>query len=175
MVELKCPNTKNRYELLYVFHMNKNPNWRINLVKACFKERIIVPKQGSMSDFDYFKVLIDLYESTDHVRHDDYFLLLDKKPIARLYVMYRSIESVDLSCFVVPAFQHQGYATEATKLIETELFLNQHMKYITIMDKTESKVSSRIAENLGYDYIKEKDYYQKNNPYIKEQGVKLWE
>ena len=158
MVELKCPNTKNRYELLYVFHMNNNPNWKINLIKACFKERIIVPKQGSMSDFDYFKVLIDLYESTDHVRHDDYFLLLDKKPIARLYVMYRSIESVDLSCFVVPA-----------------LFLNQHMKYITIMDKTESKVSSRIAENLGYDYIKEKDYYQKNNPYIKEQGVKLWE
>lgn len=175
MIELKCPNNNNKYELLYVFHMINNPDWKINLIKSCFRQKIIAPKQGNMSDFEYFKTLINLIESKDYAKHDDYFLLLDRKPIALLYVMYRSLDTVDLSVFVAPAYQHQGYATEATKLIETELFLNQKMKRITIMDKTENKVSSKIAEKLGYTYIKEKDYFQKDNPYPKEKGVRLWE
>ena len=175
MIELRYASKVNRNELLYVFSMFNNPNWKLNLIKSCYRQRIVIPKQGSLSDFEYFKLLTELSESNDHARHDEYFLLLDRKPIARLYIMYRTLDSVDLSFFVIPAYQHQGYATEATKLIETELFNNQNIKSITIMDKTDNKVSSKIATSLGYEYIEENDYFIKRNPNIKEQGVKLWE
>ena len=144
-----------------------NTNWKKRYQLSCLLKGIPVIKQGTLSDFEYFKKTIK-QKAPYEFASKKYLLLLNGNPVSSIYTMERNKNIIDLTVTTLPKYRKKGYAKRAIKMIEEKLFSNPDILFTTITDITKEKISSKIAITLGYTYHEETNTFVKANPILKE-------
>lgn len=160
----RIDDNEESYKLLYSFITNNNQNWKQTNAMSFIIQGKMPPKQESLSDYEYFKLLRKKQKQIEFLPSQEYILLKDGQPVTSVYVMMRTKEIADISLSTAEKHQHQGNATQALTLVEQILFNNPDIIFTTIMDMTPTKATSKLAIKMGYIYSSEANAFIKANP-----------
>ncbi len=167
MLELrKIDNQEKNEQLFFSFEKKINPTWKTSYQMSCFLLGLPVPKQGSLSDYDYFKRLRRFQKQEEQAPSEDYLLLEKNHVVSSIHVIMRNQNIADLSFFTVPSERRKGYATKALALIENELFQNPLLLFTTMIDMTQTGATTKLALKSGYAFDEEAKLFVKANPNI---------
>lgn len=159
LIELK--NDEKSLKLEYQFITKINNNWKQNYKIGCILKNQKPLLQSNLSDFEYFK----LTRQKD-TKVQKYMLIKNNKPVCSIDAIYHNADIVNLVFVTLPEYRHLGYATMAVKMLEAKLFTTS-IKFLTITDITQKRISTKIAIKLGYIYNEEQGVFIKPNPNIK--------
>jgi len=160
----KIEENEECYKLLYIFTKNNNLNWKTSTQISFSIQGLRLPKQGDLSDYEYFKQLKALEKKGQFLSSEQYMLVNEEEPITSVYVMMRTKNIADVSFVTARKYQRKGYATQALALVEKELFKNPDILFTTITDLSPNKISSKIAINSGYTCLDDTKAFVKANP-----------
>lgn len=157
MFILQKIDSEEAYKLYYEFVKSANPTWKKSYALECIFLKQTKLEQNEMSDYEYFlKTRNDL--------NNKYLLLWKNKPVCLIMISRRNETTKDISFSTLPQYQKKGFATQAVKMVEKLLFQKNDVLFTTIVDMNPNHISSKIAENLGYEYVEDGGFYLKANP-----------
>lgn len=159
------PNDES-FKFYYLFAMSQN-DWKESLKSFCLTQKARPPKQGSMSDYDYCRLLYKLQKDTSYTEFDEYLLISNNIPVTSIKTMKVEEGSFEICYFTLPQYRRMGYATKALELLEEELFKNEDTRFFELTDVTIEKITTKIAKKLGYSYVNVPNRFVKFNPNIK--------
>lgn len=154
------------YKLLYTFTKNNNPNWKENYLMSFLIQGIELIKQGTMTDYDYFKKLQEIEKRYKTIPSKEYMVILNDIPVVSICITMRNEHIADISFGTDKDHRNKGYTTQALNMIEQMLFQNPNIQFTTIMDYTPDKITSKIALKSGYTFNEDTNYFIKANPNI---------
>lgn len=166
MLELRKIDNQEVNEQLFFSFEKANPNWKESYQMGCFLLEIPVPKQGSLSDYDYFKRMRRTQKQQEQASSEDYLLLDKNHAVSSIHVIMRNRNIADLSFFTAPSERRKGYASKAVALIENKLFQNPELLFTTMFDMTQTGVTTKLALKSGYVFDEDAKLFVKANPNI---------
>ncbi len=131
-------------------------NWKASYRRRqeLFNQEII--EQGSMDDFEYYKIIQE--EAFYH-----YYLVEDDGTlIGRARISKRGDNIVIEYMRIEEEMRHKGYGEKMVNLIEQDIFANSEVSGICFEDASPNMETSKIALKMNYDETSPKQYYKPN-------------
>lgn len=159
---------ENSLKLNYLFVKEiSGTEWKKQYQMACILKQLPVIKQGSLSDFEYFKVT-KKQKSPSEFPSKEYLLIVNGYPVSCINAIQAHERIVDITVVTAPKYRRKGYGKMAVQLAEKKIFMNPNVFFISITDITKEKTSSKLAISLGYDYVKKTNTFVKANSLLEE-------
>ena len=119
----------------------------------------------SKSDLEFFK---KLYPYRHYNGINNYYLVVNDIPVTLISSRERyNSDDIELAFSTNKRYLRRGYATMAVKLMEEELFKDDNVRYIVMVDVSAYGQTTKIANKLGYIQNENYEYYKKNPNYKK--------
>lgn len=159
-------------KIRYLFMRNsENQNWVEKYKTLCMIKGIEPLEQDSLTDFEYY-IKVNPLKLSDKTQR--YYLLVDNNPVTLIIVNKESKEIADITFTTASKYRGKGYATKSVELIEKILLKNKTIRFIKMVDISPHFETTKIAQNLHYEYDENMQCFYKINPnYVKERDSKL--
>ena len=147
------------------FARTNNPNWKKAYVAKFILAGSSIPKQGNLSDFDYYLLLRrEIAKTPWFSPTEEYMLMDDSLPITEIYLIKRNANVIDISFTTHINHRGKGYASKALEMIENVLFKDENTFFTTMTDMSPNGETTKIARKAGYIFNDKSGYFIKFNP-----------
>lgn len=160
---VKYDGSEDADKIRYLFFKNvSSSNWQQKYRAKCLLTGTKYIPQGDLDEYAYFLLTHPLKVDKGY---NVYYLLIDNEPVTTLTTHLEESGYIDVSFTTAPKFCGKGYATEAVSLIEQEIWQDEFIKGIKMVDMSLNQETSKIALKLGYLLDNDMNWYYKDNPY----------
>lgn len=153
----------------FLFRKLKGEKWKEKYISVRIASNQEYPDPTNLTDFEYFLKLFP------EPLFDQYAIIIDDKIAGYASIDEGDDEFCSIYIEIYPEYRSKGLATQLTIFIEEDLFKQDTIQGLMILDYSEHRESTKIAKKLGYEKRMDKmygPYYVKINPNYKSNNMK---
>ena len=139
----------------------KGVDWKNIYKRNCLLLKYDFIEQGSMSDFEYFKV-------TRERPKFDYYVIKDGIPIGGAEINRCSDGYTDIAyARIEEGYRGCGYGERLIAYVTDELLKDNSIKGVMMDDVSVGRLTSKIGIKLGFYFVDDYLLLKENNNYVK--------